>query len=400
MTKGFYSMPVLGPKRPSGNLLPKCGACGLFRKCSSPKMKVSGKGRRKILVVGDYPGKVEDDIGRPFVGESGQFLEQQFLKYGVDLREDCWLTNALICRPRGEVKDEKLVGYCRPNLLRAMDELQPEIVLLLGARAVESLIGHVWKEDTKGITRWLKYTIPCQKPNVWIVCSFNPAYLIRNEREANYSVLEMIFNEHLRTTSELSARPWKEVPNYDSKARWTCSQEEACSVIRKLQENKKPVAFDYETNMVRPDSDRARILSCAVSDGNVTVAYPWLLETAQATSRLLADSSVPKVGYSIKFENRWTRKLLGHPVRNWIHDGLLASHFLDSTRGTKGLKFQAFARLGFGDYSEKLKPYMESKGMSQENRLKDAPLPELLKYNALDAYLEYKIYVIQKGLVR
>ena len=41
-------------------LIPLCGACGLYKTCSSPKMKPSGKYRDKILFVGESPGQEED----------------------------------------------------------------------------------------------------------------------------------------------------------------------------------------------------------------------------------------------------------------------------------------------------------------------------------------------------
>lgn len=396
----FASLPVLSSKRSSSSLIAKCGACKLFKGCNSPKMSVSGKGRRKILIVSDYPGRNEDDQGKAFVGESGQYLQKVLLSHGIEMRQDCWLTNALICRPKKEIKDNKYVDYCRPNLLKIVEELKPEVILLLGVRAIESLIGYLWKEDTNGVNRWLGYKIPSQKLNSWIICSWNPAYLVRNQNDRNYSVMELMFDEHIKNTSELQGRPWKITPDYDRETRWTCSQEEAYSVIRRLQEAKKPIAFDYETNMVRPDSDKARILSCSVSNGDVTIAYPWVLETAQATSRLLEDSSIPKIGWSIKFENRWTKKILGHPVRNWIHDGMLAAHYLNPTPGTKSLKFQSFVQLGFGDYSSHLDPYMEAESCSKENRLKEVPIHTLLKYNGLDSLLEYKICQIQKELMK
>src|SRR5688572_19001707 len=87
--------------KPTFSRLPKCGRCGLFKHCKSPKMLPAGEGRRKILVIGESPGNEEDDRGEPFVGKSGRHLRDVLEQVGIDLRKDCLLTNSLICHPEG-----------------------------------------------------------------------------------------------------------------------------------------------------------------------------------------------------------------------------------------------------------------------------------------------------------
>jgi len=65
--KGFYPSSVVQRDQPS-SLLPKCGSCGLFKTCESPKMEPYGQGRSRVLVVGEAPGQTEDEEGRPFIG--------------------------------------------------------------------------------------------------------------------------------------------------------------------------------------------------------------------------------------------------------------------------------------------------------------------------------------------
>ncbi len=109
MSQGFFPASIwnTGTKAPA-SVVPRCGACGLYKTCKSPKMTPDGAGRRRILIVGDMPGAAEDALDRPFVGPAGQYLEQVLASMGVDLREDCWLTNALICHPpHGRIGDEE-----------------------------------------------------------------------------------------------------------------------------------------------------------------------------------------------------------------------------------------------------------------------------------------------------
>ena len=47
-----------------------CLKCGLDRYCESPKMNVSGKGLTNTLIIGDYPGEQDDQLGKPFMGNA------------------------------------------------------------------------------------------------------------------------------------------------------------------------------------------------------------------------------------------------------------------------------------------------------------------------------------------
>lgn len=164
----FWPLSVVESKPPPPPF-PLCERCRLFKRCKTPRMPPSGKNGRRIMIVGEFPGAGEDEEGRAFVGPSGQLLSRLTRKWGVNLREDCVLLNALSCRPkRGFVEDERAVEYCRPLVLNAIEKYDPVVILPLGKRAVRSVIGHLWKEDTGGVLRWAGWKIPCRKPNAWI----------------------------------------------------------------------------------------------------------------------------------------------------------------------------------------------------------------------------------------
>src|ERR1022692_2317444 len=98
---GFFNKTgVTSSKKPLA-LVPQCGSCGLYQTCLSPKMPVSGGGRRGILVVGESPGETEDRENTQFVGKTGNYLRSVLRDLDVNLDEDCWKTNSLICRPPG-----------------------------------------------------------------------------------------------------------------------------------------------------------------------------------------------------------------------------------------------------------------------------------------------------------
>jgi hypothetical protein len=111
-------------------------------------------------------------------------------------------------------------------------------------------------------------------------------------------------------------------------------------------------------------------------------------------------SPLPKIAANMKFEDRWTRTQLGFPVNNWTWDTMVNGHVLDNRQGTKSLKFQAFVMLGMGDYDSHIHEYMDSGSSYGSNRLTSLELRPLLKYNGLDALLEFKVAKIQMELLK
>ncbi len=400
--KGFYSSLTVVQSRQPPTLIPQCGACGLSKKCISPFMPVSGKGKRKILVIGEAPGENEDRQNKQFVGVTGQYLEEIMGKAGVDLRRDCWLTNSLTCRPsNNKIPSLKHVDYCRPNLIKTIKELQPELIIPLGGTAVRSLIGWIWKENTKGINRWIGWHIPCQELNAWICPAWHPSFVKRNDyglsgqdRGQGNEVREMLFERQIADAVGHVGRPYNKVPSYDKRIHLCFSPDDAIPLLDQFAERRSQLAFDYETDRLKPDADGSGIVSCSFSDGKTAVAYPWHGKVVERTKELL-HSSIPKIAHNLRFEDRWTRKVFGKGVKGWLWDSMVAAHVLDSRPGISGLKFQAFVLLGLGDYDEHLKDFMKSETSNSRNRLHEAPIETLLKYNALDALLTHKIAAIQ-----
>jgi hypothetical protein len=146
--------------------------------------------------------------------------------------------------------------------------------------------------------------------------------------------------------------------------------------------------------MLKPDSKGAEIVCCSFSDGRVSYSYPWHGDAIRATDELLTESDVPKIGFSSKFEQRWTLKEFGKSVRNWVWDGMLAAHLLDNRPNICSLSFQEFALLGYESHKD-IKPFLESKGSNLPNRIREVPLEKLLCYSALDSLVEWKVAQVQ-----
>ena len=100
----------------------------------------------QVLFIGEAPGKVEDQLVRPFVGRSGQLLRKQIR--GLDWKEeDVYITNIVKRRPP-ENRDplpEEIQAY-KPYLTRQIEIVRPKIIVPLGRFSMNYFLG---REENK-----------------------------------------------------------------------------------------------------------------------------------------------------------------------------------------------------------------------------------------------------------
>jgi len=137
-----------------------------------------GNPRARLMIIGEAPGTEEDRQGKPFVGRSGQLLDQILQSVHLDPERDVFITNAVFRLPPGDdgkplrkpTSDE--IVYYKPYLLEIIRLVDPLIMLLTGNVATESLL------EQTGITRLRGQWFPWQ--GRWAMPIFHPAYLLRN----------------------------------------------------------------------------------------------------------------------------------------------------------------------------------------------------------------------------
>jgi DNA polymerase len=122
-------------------------ACGACRRCglaATRQQVVVGRGNpnARLLLVGEAPGAEEEACGQPFVGRSGRLLEAMLAAAGLDSDRDLYIANVIKCRPPGNRKPSRAeIEACRPWLERQIAMVRPQLVLLVGATALEALLG-------------------------------------------------------------------------------------------------------------------------------------------------------------------------------------------------------------------------------------------------------------------
>jgi DNA polymerase len=166
----------------------KCLNC---EKCSLSLTRTNlvfsdGIPNRKLMLIGEAPGFWEDKKGLPFVGKAGQLLDKILASVGLSRNKDIYICNTIKCRPpenRNPLPEEKLA--CKEYLDAQLQIIHPQILLLCGGVAVQSILGNVGG-ITKVRGKWFEgeqYGLGQTK----IMPIFHPSYLLRNESHAKGS---------------------------------------------------------------------------------------------------------------------------------------------------------------------------------------------------------------------
>ena len=101
-----------------------------------------GNPAARLMLIGEGPGAQEDCVGLPFVGRSGQLLDQLLAASGIDSNRDAYVCNVVKCRPPGNRKPKPMeLAACRPWLNHQIALVNPAVILLVGATALEGLLG-------------------------------------------------------------------------------------------------------------------------------------------------------------------------------------------------------------------------------------------------------------------
>ena len=167
-----------------------CTRCAL---CGSRTQLVVDRGNpsAKVMIIGEAPGKNEDLEGKAFVGRSGRLLDQMLDKLGFDTNLDCLIANVVKCRPpdnRPPRPEE--VGKCLPFLVKQIQLVKPDFILLLGATALKHLF-----PEKKGFSMRSQvgnFFMDVRYPAVQFMVLYHPAFILRDPRK------KPLMAEHLK----------------------------------------------------------------------------------------------------------------------------------------------------------------------------------------------------------
>lgn len=135
-----------------------------------------GNPKARVMLIGEAPGREEDEQGKPFVGRAGQLLDRMLAAIGLD-RSSVYIANVVPWRPPGNrTPTPQEIAICFPFIARQIELCAPDILVCIGAPSSQTILG-----QREGILRlrgrWFEYD--CAGRTIPALATLHPAYLLR-----------------------------------------------------------------------------------------------------------------------------------------------------------------------------------------------------------------------------
>ncbi len=415
---GFYSPTELKKKSKVkvdlDQMESKCHECGLSKRCSHPKLDFHGKGKKGILIVGEFSSAEDDMYGVPLSGDGGELLKKRLRMENVSLNRDCWRINAVRCLPpAGKVPTAKQIKQCGPHLERVIKTLKPKLILLAGTIAITSLLCKEF--SNRSPERWRGYCIPDEKFKCNIVPIYNPEFISwKFEKDKN---MQELFKRDIKRAVSFLNRPFLKRKNYESMVEVLTDYKSVVKLLKKVLKKKPTISYDYESSGLKPFRYGHKIASIGIAVSKTKAyAFPyeyrshWTMKELKVIRKLwrkiLANDEIRKICQNEKFEFVWSAIMFNErPKHAW--DTMMAEHILDNRVASTGLKFQTYVNYGVRPYDKHVEKYLRSEEGTEFNTVEKIPLKELLLYNGLDCIftmIRYKSQIValskRKGLLK
>lgn len=147
--------------------LANCKKCELHK---TRKKIVIGAGTifAPAMLVGECPGREEDESGIPFVGPAGRKLNESLDILGI-ARKNLYITNVVKCFPFYSLnpKEEHILA-CYPYVLEQIKIVRPKLIVMLGSIATSFFLGgnpKITSLSGKIIEKYGGYLLPVVHPS-------------------------------------------------------------------------------------------------------------------------------------------------------------------------------------------------------------------------------------------
>ena len=153
---------------------------------SNSKNIVLGEGNidSPIMLIGEAPGEIEDKVGNPFKGESGELLDKMLIAINIK-RQNIYTSYAINFRPPEDRKPTSQEIKRYSNFLKEhISIIDPKIIILMGSTAMEAVTG-INEKISSERGKWKEIIL---NNNTYpLMITFNPSYLIRYPDNKKYS---------------------------------------------------------------------------------------------------------------------------------------------------------------------------------------------------------------------
>ena len=153
---------------------------------SNSKNIVLGEGNidSPIMLIGEAPGEIEDKVGNPFKGESGELLDKMLIAINIK-RQNIYTSYAINFRPPEDRKPTSPEIKRYSNFLKEhISIIDPKIIILMGSTAMEAVTG-INEKISSERGKWKEIIL--NNNTIPLMITFNPSYLIRYPDNKKYS---------------------------------------------------------------------------------------------------------------------------------------------------------------------------------------------------------------------
>ncbi len=296
--------------------------------------KVPARGTKdtNIVIVGESPGRQEVRAGKPFVGPSGQKLEEYCARAGIDLTE-CYVTNVCKYMPSSKQKDLFFMQKGQPTepfmegiieLIEDLLEIKPNVVVAVGKWAMFALTG---------LSQITKYRGSILESNIItglkVVPTLHPTYIMHG----NWAERVLIIWDLRRALAE-SKSPEIILPEYDP---IIAPSDDQVADLTQLMLDTGQFTFDTEWY------DADTLACCGFSCKNSwALCLDPQVPTHRAAIRELLSSNCWKIAHNAMFDVVYLVRA-GYPVTTVDKDGnriiedSMVAHFVSWPDIKKGL---------------------------------------------------------------
>ena len=136
------------------------------------------------MLIGEAPGEIEDKVGNPFIGESGELLDKMLIAINIK-RQNIYTSYAINFRPPEDRKPTSQEIKRYSNFLKEhISIIDPKIIILMGSTAMEAVTG-INEKISSERGKWKEIIL---NNNTYpLMITFNPSYLIRYPDNKKYS---------------------------------------------------------------------------------------------------------------------------------------------------------------------------------------------------------------------
>lgn len=352
----------------------RCEHCGLS---AQPFVPSYGPEQADVILVGEGPGAWEVKEKQPFRGDAGEVLNRVLHHVGIE-REQCFITNVVMCRPPGNRKPEgSEIAACNPRLVSEIKSRRPKLVVLMGNVAISGVLGISNPKVTsmRGRIHW------SEALQTHYIATFHPAALLYAPMNFPDFINDMM---KVRATYRVLT-PGQDFLPKPVKVSVVNNVPMALKAIDFLRQQPK-LSSDIETSgFIYFDTYELKVLVKGQvpqlvrrqADDVLAISFSWCDDRAIVFAEEILQNQAVKWGlYSLyarkdifflwhngKFDIKFIRARLGLPAR--VDGDTMLKHYLtDERRGTHGLKDLASEFCDAPDWEAVIKQYLPNKKSS------------------------------------